>query len=152
MPATIKTVVTFESAAFNTSAHKDYFINQGCFGDDVAIWLIEELRRRKFETAAKPRQEDFGWYLTFLMSGTEHCLVIGYLPGGDTEGGVWIGWLERSRGFFTSILGGRQRGIQREAAQTIHDILSDAPQIRNVRWHFKDDFDNVLEELGTRRP
>jgi hypothetical protein len=79
MPA-IKTVVTFQSAAFNTSEHRDYFLNSGCFGDDVAIWLIEELRKRKFETAAKPGQEDFGWYFTFHVSDIKHCLVIGYRP------------------------------------------------------------------------
>lgn len=85
MPATIRTVVTFQSVAFNTSEHRDYFTNPGCFGDDVAIWLIEELRKRKFETAAKPGQEDFGWYFTFHVSGIEYCLVIGYCPEEVTE-------------------------------------------------------------------
>jgi hypothetical protein len=122
MRATIRTVVTFESAAFNRSEHKDYFINPGCFGDDVAVWLIQELRNRKQETAATPGQEDFGWYFNFRVSGTEHSFVLGYRPGDETESGVWIGWLERSRGLI--LFGFRQRGIQPEAVRIIHEVLS----------------------------
>ena len=38
--------VVFRSDAFNTSETKDYFINECCFGDDLARWLIEQLRAR----------------------------------------------------------------------------------------------------------
>ena len=40
----MRTLVTFRSSAFNTTQPKDYFINPGCFGDDVAKWLMGELR------------------------------------------------------------------------------------------------------------
>jgi len=33
--------VIFQSTAFNTSQPKDYFINDCCYGDDVARWLME---------------------------------------------------------------------------------------------------------------
>ncbi len=56
----IRTVVTFQSPAFNTSERKDYFINDGCYGDDLARWLIEQLRSRGVQTDAEPGQEDFG--------------------------------------------------------------------------------------------
>jgi hypothetical protein len=42
----IRTVVTFESTAFNMAEPKEYFINPCCFGDDVAEWLIGELPRQ----------------------------------------------------------------------------------------------------------
>ena len=32
----MRTVATFRSAAFNTSEARPYFINPGCFGDDLA--------------------------------------------------------------------------------------------------------------------
>jgi hypothetical protein len=60
--------------------------------------------------------------------------------------------LERNRSFIASILGGRKRGIYREAAQIIHEILSKAPQISNVKWHFKDEFDSLREDLGNLSP
>jgi len=55
--------VVFESNAFNTSIEGENFINPGCFGDDVARWLIGQLRADGHVTE-EPRQEDFGWYFT----------------------------------------------------------------------------------------
>jgi hypothetical protein len=143
-----RSVVTFESTAFNMAEPKDYFINPCCFGDDVAKWLIGELQKQGVETDKKPGQEDFGWYLNFRVKGTEHTFVIGHRPNGDSEAGTWIGWLERSRGFIGSLLGGRKRGIQSSAVEAIHGILSSSPLIRDVRWHYQRDFDKGNHERG----
>jgi hypothetical protein len=152
MDITVKTVVTFKSSAFNSSEQKPYFINPGCFGDDVAKWVREQLRGKGYQAAELPGQEDFGWYFTFLMSGVEYCFVIGYRPGSDASEGVWTGWLERSRGFVASVLGGRKRGVQSAAARVIHEILSSSPLIRDVCWHFARDFDSGREQTGTPDP
>ena len=85
MDSEIKTVVTFESTAFNMAEPKDYFTNPCCFGDDVAVWLIGELRKQGLTTDEKPGQEDFGWYLNFKVTETSHTLVIGHRPAGETE-------------------------------------------------------------------
>jgi hypothetical protein len=148
----IRTVVTFESAAFNMAEPKRYFINPCCFGDDVAKWLIGELRKQGVETDEKPGKEDFGWYLNFIVAGAGHCFVVGHRPTGESEAGTWIGWLERSRGFIGSVFGVRKRGIQPLAAEAIHRILSSSPLIRDVRWHFKRDFDKGYEERGASSP
>jgi hypothetical protein len=144
MDTAVKTVVTFKSAVFNSSEPKDYFINPSCFGDDVARWLSEQLRNKGYQAAATPCQEDFGWYFTFLVSGIEHCFVIGHRPGDDKSHGVWIGWLERSRSFFASLFKGRQRGIQLAAVQAIHEILSNSPQIQDVHWHSQRESDRGI--------
>lgn len=141
MDTTIKTVVTFKSSAFNISEPKKYFINPSCFGDDLAIWLINQLRGKGYEVSDAPLQEDFGWYFTFRASDVEHCFVIGHRPPDDNNEGLWIGWLERSRGFLLSLVGARKRGIQPVAGQVIHEILSGCSQIRDMRWHFAKDFD-----------
>jgi hypothetical protein len=78
MDAPIKTVVTFKSSAFNMPEPKKYFINPSCFGDDLAIWLIDQLRGKGYEVSDAPGQEDFGWYSTFRVSEIEHCFVIGH--------------------------------------------------------------------------
>ena len=145
MESGIRTVVTFESTAFNMTKPKDYFINPCCFGDDVAEWLIRELRKQGMETDDKPGQEDFGWYLNFKAAGIGHTFVIGHRPNGETETGTWNGWLERKRGLVGSILGGRRRGIQAAAAHAIHQILIGSLLIRDVRWHFQRDFDSGTE-------
>lgn len=145
MDSQIRTVVTFESTAFNISKPKDHFINDCCFGDDLAEWLIGELRKQGMGTDEKPGQEDFGWYLNFEAAGIGHTFLIGHRPHGETEEGTWIGWLERKRGLIGSILGARRRGIQASAAQAIHQILTESPAIRDVRWHFRRDFQSGLE-------
>jgi hypothetical protein len=152
MTAKIRTVVTFESSLFNTSDPKDYFINPCCFGDDVAIWLAEQLRAKGYEAEGKPGQEDFGWYFTFRISGIEDCFVIGHRPTGEEEVGVWIGGLERGRGLVASLLGRRKRGIEMVAAQAIHQILSRSPQIWNIRWHFERDFNGGHQKSGAPQP
>ncbi len=145
MESQIRTVVTFESTAFNMTKPKDHFINPRCFGDDVAEWLIDELRKQGIRTDEKPGQEDFGWYLNFEPASIGHTFVIGHRPHGETEEGTWIGCLERKRGLIGSLLGGRRRGIQPSAAQAIHRILIGSPMIRDVRWHFQLDFDTGIE-------
>jgi hypothetical protein len=146
MDAPIKTVVRFKSSAFNMSEPKKYFINPSCFGDDLAIWLIDQLRGKGYEVSDAPGQEDFGWYFTFRVSEIEHCFVIGHRPDEDNEEGLWIGWLERSRGFLPSIVGARKRGIQPAAAQVIQEVLSGSSQIRDIGWHFARDFDTGRAE------
>jgi hypothetical protein len=143
MDSEIKTVVTFESTAFNMAEPKDYFINPACFGDDVAMWLIDELRKQGLTTDEKPGQEDCGWYLNFDVAGTAHTLVIGHRPAGETEAGTWIGWLERRRGFLGSLVGGRDRGIQPAAVEAIDRLLSNSSLVRDVRWQFRQDLDRV---------
>lgn len=145
MESEIRTIVTFASTTFNTTEPKDYFINPCCFGDDLAEWLIGQLRKYGMVTDEKPGQEDFGWYLNFEAARVGHTFVIGHRPNGETEAGTWIGWLERKRGLIGSIWGGRRRGIQASAAQAIHQILTGSVVVRGVRWHFESDFDSGIE-------
>jgi hypothetical protein len=148
MDSEIRTIVTFNSTAFNMAKPKDYFINPCCFGDDVAKWVINELRKQGVKADEQPGQEDFGWYLNFEIAGQAYTFVIGHRPTGESEAGIWIGWLERNPGFIGSLFGGRKRGIQPFAIDTIHRILSSSALIRDVRWHLRGDFDQADEELG----
>jgi len=133
-----RTCVTFKSSAFNTTEAKDYFINLCCFGDDVAKWLIEELKNRKIEVDNEPGQEDFGWYLTFFYNGTRYNFVLGWRPEDDENEGDWIGTIERA-GVLAAVLG-RKRRVEREVVSLIHDILVSSPKARDIRWHFDKDF------------
>lgn len=144
--------MTFKSEAFNTTEPRDYFINPRCFGDDVAIWLIGQLRNLGLKTDDKPGQEDFGWYVNFQVAGVGYTYVIGYRPGDKHDDGTWIGWLERNRGFIGSLLGTPKRGIDPSVAQALHKVFSSSTQVRDVRWHFRGDFDRGQEEFGTSTP
>jgi hypothetical protein len=58
MDSETRTVVIFNSTAFNMAEPKDYFINPCCFKDDVAKYLIGELRNQSVETDEKPGPDD----------------------------------------------------------------------------------------------
>ncbi len=131
----MKTEVHFRSTAFNCTEPKDYFINDRCFGDDVARRLIQQLRAQGIQTAGEPGQEDFGWYLTFHAGFSEHCFVIGFQPNDPATGDQWLGWLERQTGFLGSLFGGRKRGILPEAIHAIDTALKASPDIERVTWH-----------------
>ncbi len=153
MRAEVRTIVSFTSTAFNITEPRSDFLNACCFGDDLAKWLILQLRNRGIDTDDELGQEDFGWYFNFQASGAPHTLVIGHCPslveGGE---GTWIGWIERDRGLLGSLLGARKRGIDPAALQTLHSILSSSPQIRDIRWHLRRDFDKGREERGAPAP
>lgn len=147
---TLRRNFIFQSTAFNTSEPKNYFINECCFGDDLARWLIERLRSRGIHTEPKPGQEDFGWYLTFRVGETEYNLVIGYRPGEEGQPGDWMCTLERKAGLIRSIFGARKRGIQPDALAALHAILSTASEISNVHWFTDKEYQK--EENGQTTP
>ena len=144
--------VIFKSRAFNTTQRKEYFINDCCYGDDVARWLIEQLRSRGVQTDAEPGQEDFGWYFGFRVGDTDYHFVIGHRPADGGDPAVWIGWLERKTGLLGSLFGARKRRIQSDGTRTIHSVLSSSPQVTSIRWHHQQDFDAGKEDNGQTEP
>jgi hypothetical protein len=141
-------IATFASSAFNTVESKSYFINACCFGDDLAMWLIAELRRRGVTTDDKPGQEDFGWYLNFKIAHKAYTYVVAYRP--DDQ--IWIVWVERNAGLLASLFGGRSRGVGLEPLETLHAVLIGSDLIRDVRWHFELDSDEGKSESGFPTP
>ena len=148
----MRTLVTFQSSAFNTTDRRPYFINEGCYGDDLARWLISQLQAKGITTESEPGQEDFGWYLTFRVAQAEHQFVISHRPETGLEPGTWIGWVERNAGLLSSILGGRGRGVETGALQAIHNVLASAKQVSGLRWHEKSEFEKGNEAAGSPQP
>ncbi len=144
-----RTHVTFRCSGFNTSEQRDYFINPNNFGDDLAKWLMQELRARNVEVDPELGQEDYGWYFTFRCGGQSYDFILGHR---DEEGEEWLGWLERSAGFLPSLLGARKRGVSPEAAQLLYAVLVSSPKVQGVRWHLAKDFDAGNEEAATAEP
>jgi hypothetical protein len=148
----IRTYVSLKSNAFNTTEPREYYINPSCFGDDLAKWLLVKLSERSIRTVGEPGQEDFGWYVSFQLDDQWYDFVIGYRPGDDSSEGCWIGWLERKAGLLGSLLGARRRGIEPEACEVIHAVLSAASEIADIRWHFERDFRTGRDDLGAGSP
>src|SRR5262245_9384590 len=123
---------SFKSSAFNTSDVREYFINDCCFGDDLAKWLIARLRAAGLDTDDEPGQEDFGWYFNFHVAAGPHCCVVAYHE--DEPEGTWHVTLERQLGLIRSVFGGRGHGIDAQAIDAIRNALESAPEIRELQW------------------
>lgn len=147
----MKTVAVFRSDAFNVSESRDYFLNPGCFGDDLARWMMDGLAALGIETSKEPGQEDFGWYFDFNTPDGTHCCVLAYRPGPGDKDGDWILWLERSAGLFGSLLGRRKR-VSPVAVELVHRVLSAASEVTNLQWHDKRRFDGGDESESTSHP
>jgi hypothetical protein len=139
----VKTEVYFHSTAFNCTEPRDYFVNECCFGDDLARWMIERLRAQGIETAEQPGMEDFGWFFTFHSDGVEHSFVIGFQPNDAAKGDRWFGSVERSTGFVSSLFGGRNRGILPSAIEAIDAVFKSSPDIHSVTWHERGEGDEA---------
>jgi hypothetical protein len=131
----MNTIFRFRSKHFNITTPQDYFINPGCFGDDLASWFIRKLNEREIKTCSKPDQEDFGWYFTFTMHEKEYCVVLGFQPNDISQGDCWVGEIEHHVGFLGSILGGRHRGIDPDAIEAISTVLMSSQEILDLEWH-----------------
>ena len=121
----MRNAVRFKSAKFNYTEAKDYFINEICFGDDLANWLYEKLKERGLKTV-KPWQEDWGWQFE-----AEDCLIsVGF------NGDEWQIYVEPITGIFQKLFGktfdisGLTKNLQR--------IIKNEPQIFEIEWFQSD--------------
>jgi hypothetical protein len=123
---------SFSSDHFNRSEPKDYFINPNCFGDDLASWLMDALRKRGVKVEDDgPDQEDFGWYLNIEISRSSYSCVV--LSQEDTD--RWICVLEYNAGLVGSLLGKRKKPVPEAVSQIFDDILQSEPEMfQKVEW------------------
>jgi hypothetical protein len=129
----VDTVATFVADRFNTTVTKPSYINQGCFGDDVALWLGEELRSDGILVGSDQVPEDFGWAVSFDVEKRKYWAVIGYVPGK-----FWYVALER-RGAMAMLFRG-SRAIPYDAIEAVKRVLVRSGDIRDIQWHSGRDF------------
>ena len=120
--------VRFDSEKFNTTEPKDYFINDICFGDDLAYWLSAELKKRNIETI-ELWQEDWGWQFE-----AGNCLISIAFTG-DEEWRIEIqpilGFFDKLRGKTVNISG---------LTGSLHEILKTEFEISGIEWFHSDKF------------
>src|SRR5580704_12626359 len=68
--------IVFTTDRFNCARPQPHYINDCCFGDDLAAWLAERLRKQGY-VVDEPGQEDWGWYLRARVDGDVYFIAIG---------------------------------------------------------------------------
>jgi hypothetical protein len=99
MPAQNRYDLIFSSDQFNLSQPRGYFINDCCYGDDVARWLVERLRSRGC-TVTEPDQEDWGWYFDVRHGQAAYFVGVGGASDDESSGnnqGEWRLMVQKHR-------------------------------------------------------
>lgn len=126
MSVTGRCDLVFSTDRFNLSQPRDYFINDCCFGDDAASWLVDQLRARGI-TATDPDQEDWGWYFDAQFGGTSYFVGVG---GNSNEEnptnnrGEWRLMVEKHRTLWEKITGANQLDDHDAFVTLLHEIVT----------------------------
>lgn len=119
---------------FEATTPSPHFINERCFGEDFAVWLIDRTRRLAL-TPSEPVQEDWGWSVVLPFKGGKYTLSIGIMD--ESIGKVPSEW--RVGVMFETPLNGLRywfrpapRAELAELARLIEDILRGEPRIGQV--------------------
>lgn len=134
-------IATFVTQRFNTTVAKKTFVNAGCYGDDVASWLAEQLQAAGHRSAT-PVSEDFGWAVKLKVNGRDYWASIGYVPGRE----MWFVALEC--GGTLARFFARFRRIPPAAVEAVRRVLEACPDLRELRWYSPQGF---AEALGKPR-
>lgn len=149
--AKVRTVATFQSSAFNATEQRDYFLHDSAYGDDLAEWLMDELRARDIQTDLEPVQDESGWHFAFRKGDSNYRFTISRRLATSGRSATWVGSLEQSAGRLRKFLRSKS-AVAPEAALAIHSVLNSALLIHNLKWHYHRDFTHGQEDLGQPEP
>jgi len=133
MATTSSCDLLFESARFNLSEPRDYFINDCCFGDDLAKWLVERLRERCL-AATDPDQEDWGWYFDVRLDGDAYFVGVGGLGGEheDPNRGEWRLIVEKHRTLWQKMTGANGLAADERILAILQEAMLSEPGVTFV--------------------
>jgi hypothetical protein len=131
----VKRHVTFRSRRFENKTPQPHFINERCFGEDVAEWL-----RAGIDPRFKPRevtQEDYGWGFWTKVAGDPYWIYAGVMDEsiGQDEA-EWLVGVAHDPGL--SIVRRLFHKPNLEdllaVARSVDDVLHGAGDVRSIEW------------------
>jgi hypothetical protein len=134
MPTAKRYDLIFSSDRFNVSEPREYFINDCCYGDDVARWLVELLRERVC-TVSEPDQEDWGWCFGAQYQGARYFVGVGGTAVDEVAGnnrGEWRLMVEKHRTLRERWTGANQMEEDDPFLGLLKEIVAGEPDIALV--------------------
>lgn len=128
----MKKNITFITDLFESKEVKAHFVNDRCFGEDLAHWLVEKSKGSEF-VFGEPFQEDWGWAV-FAEANSEK-FVIGFGIMDESIGEVNADWtitVDKMRKWM--LFGSNDSPLRARLCDLIQNILRNEPEIREVRW------------------
>ena len=128
----MKSQISFTTDLFETREVKPHFINDRCFGEDLARWFVEAASGGEFRFG-EPFQEDWGWAVFAEANGEKFVVGFGIMDEsiGD-EQADWLITIEKLRRW--KVFGSKDSPMRAELCDLIQNVLRDKPHIREIRW------------------
>ena len=126
--------VLFSTDRFNLSEPREYFINECCYGDDVARWLVERLRLRGM-SVTDPDQEDWGWYFDAQTKDAAYFVGVGGNiddEAGSGNFGEWRFIVQKHRTLWEKLSGANLLDEHDEFLEVLKDIVANEPGLQLV--------------------
>lgn len=130
--------VNFQTALFENKIVGEHFINDNCFGEDVAAWIVEKVLGSNggFEFLDL-YQEDWGWAIELTRAGHYFMFGIGIIdeapPAVEAE---WVVTISCEVGILKRLFT-RQKpdvaGVD-ELARILDEALKNTPGISEIVW------------------
>jgi hypothetical protein len=127
--------ILFETTRFNCSEVKPHFINDCCFGEDLAAWLRDQLSLQGIPARA-PYQEDWGW--EFSVQDAVGSYYIG--AGGhavenssDQNRGEWRLMISKRRSLFQKLTGKNKLSKNEPIIAVVLSIVRHEPDFSNLQ-------------------
>lgn len=132
--------ILFEAGSFNATEVKPHFVNDCCFGEDVAVWLRDELVARGHPTT-DPGQEDWGWYIETTVGGNTYFVGIGTTGECDDHPGraEWRLMVERHRSLWDKLRGRNRTANDEAVCGVLLDVLAMNPDVTRPRFESEAD-------------
>ena len=125
--------VSFRSTHFENKQTKPNFTNACCFGEDLAVWLLTQVRDLPY-ILSEPIQEDYGWG---FWVGRYFWVAIGIMDEDiGAENPEWLITVAYDPGFSLKqrLFGKPDRAAQLQICLSLHATLSAAQDITEIRW------------------
>lgn len=127
----MKSQISFTTDIFESKEVKPHFINDRCFGEDLAQWFVGAATGGEF-TFSEPFQEDWGWAIFAETAGEKFVVGFGIMDEsiGD-EQADWLITVEKQRKW---IFGSKDSPLRSNLCDLVQNVLRDKAHIREVRW------------------
>jgi hypothetical protein len=126
--------ILFETARFNCSEVKDHFINDCCFGEDMAGWLKERFNAKGIH-ASEPYQEDWGWELQVRDKFGSYYIGAGGNPldeAVERNRAEWRVMVTKRRSLWQKLTGQNKLSKNEPIIVAVLSILQTEPDFSNI--------------------
>jgi hypothetical protein len=124
--------VAFWTNLFESKMVQPHFINDRCFGEDLAEWLIDKLRAGEF-SLGESSQEDWGWEIEAEKDGEVFLVQLGIMDESiGEENAEWLISIEKPKSWF-SFKKPDSSNFER-LCRKIEEVLRAEPAITEISW------------------